>query len=139
METAETVSRLYGTTWSTSIPRRQVCLDSCPSAPSLEFLDWLEGWEVRQPQDHQLPRCVLRENRPCYEQQLEHCRQMSNALAASRDFTPPTAVLGRGIAYREMLLQKYCRSMVFNTLVGFPPIIAVAEIEGLMRLRRLSQ
>jgi Virulence activator alpha C-term len=49
-------------------------------------------------------RRVLQEYRPRYERHLQRKRAMLDALGDA-DRRPPTAVLRRGIAYREMMVR----------------------------------
>jgi DNA-binding PadR family transcriptional regulator len=89
------------------------------------FGDWLTEWAALEPRDDQLRspllltvffgdylsretlRRVLQEYRPRYQRQLEQSRKMLEALGTeeSNRHIPPTAVLQRGIAYREMMVR----------------------------------
>lgn len=86
------------------------------------FQDWLTAWASAEPRDDHLrspllltvffgdslPRAtlrrVLREYRPRYERQLERSREMLGAIGREDQGRPPTAVLRRGVAYREMMI-----------------------------------
>jgi hypothetical protein len=56
-----------------------------------------------------LPRPVLRrvllEYRPRYERHLQRFREMLDTLGEADRRRPPTTVLRRGIAYREMMVR----------------------------------
>jgi DNA-binding PadR family transcriptional regulator len=87
------------------------------------FQGWLAAWASDEPRDEQLrspllltvffgdslPRPVLRrvllEYRPRYERHLQRSREMLDALGEADRRRPPTAVLRRGIAYREMMVR----------------------------------
>lgn len=86
------------------------------------FRAWLTGWAAEEPREDQmrspllltvffgdyLPsstlRRVLQEYRPRYQRQLERSREMLGTISAENHARPPTAVLRRGIAYREMMV-----------------------------------
>jgi DNA-binding PadR family transcriptional regulator len=87
------------------------------------FLDWLVRWAGPEPRDDQLRspllltvffgdylpngmlRQVLEVYRPKYDGQIARLRAMHDAIAVEDRHAPPTAVLRRGIAYRELMVR----------------------------------
>jgi DNA-binding PadR family transcriptional regulator len=87
------------------------------------FSGWIASWADREPRDDQLRspllltvffgeflppetlRRVLAEYRPRYQRQLEQLERMHAALGEHQQRAAPTAVLRRGIAYREMMIR----------------------------------
>lgn len=86
------------------------------------FRDWLARWTAQGPRDDQLHspllltvffgdylpagalRRVLEAYRPQYQRQVARLRAMHDAIDETQRQAPPTAVLLRGIAYRELMI-----------------------------------
>jgi DNA-binding PadR family transcriptional regulator len=87
------------------------------------FREWLAGWAAEEPRDDQLHSPllltiffgdylpagtvlrVLQEYRPRYQRQNEQLREMLNAVGEEGQARLPTAVLRRGLAYRQMMVR----------------------------------
>jgi DNA-binding PadR family transcriptional regulator len=87
------------------------------------FRVWIAAWASGEPREDQLHspllltvffgdylppqvlRRVLQEYRPRYQRQGEQLRSMLNAISPQGQARPPTAVLRRGLAYREMMVR----------------------------------
>ena len=87
------------------------------------FREWLAAWATEEPREDQLhspllltvffgdylpPQVlqrVLHEYRPRYQRQTEQLRSMLKAISPQGQARPPTAVLRRGLAYREMMVR----------------------------------
>jgi DNA-binding PadR family transcriptional regulator len=85
------------------------------------FHAWLLDWAAEEPRDDQIRspllltiffgdyvppamlRRVLQEYQPRYQRQLQRLREMLDVIGVEDRTRPPTAVLRRGIAYREMM------------------------------------
>jgi len=87
------------------------------------FREWLAAWAAEEPRDEQLHspllltvffgdylppatlERVLREYRPRFQRQGEQLAEMLKAVGAAVQARPPTAVLRRGLAYRQMMVR----------------------------------
>jgi DNA-binding PadR family transcriptional regulator len=87
------------------------------------FSSWLEDFARNEPRDdllrspllltvffgdflpRQLLVRLLKEYRPRWQRQLDQTTQMLGAISEEAGHRPPTAVLRRGVAYRELMVQ----------------------------------
>jgi DNA-binding PadR family transcriptional regulator len=87
------------------------------------FREWLAAWAAEEPRDEQLHspllltvffgdhlppatlERVLREYRPRFQRQSEQLAEMLKAVGPDDQARPPTAVLRRGLAYRQMMMR----------------------------------
>jgi len=87
------------------------------------FREWLAAWAAEEPRDEQLHspllltvffgdylppatlERVLREYRPRFQRQGEQLAEMLKAVGPAGQARPPTAVLRRGLAYRQMMVR----------------------------------
>jgi DNA-binding PadR family transcriptional regulator len=86
------------------------------------FRDWLTDWVAQEPKDDQLRspllltmffgmflpdeklRRILQEYRPRYQRQLDQLSRMFAIIEENQRRIPPSQVLRRGVAYRELMI-----------------------------------